>query len=126
MNEIEQALMAVREVYINFPKRITLLEEQLKDLDKEIQDLLHVQELADLNASEGFKQYKEMQKARRERRKVKNELELLEFVKQLQAMGKPSEKVLNKAIGDVRGLSKTQNVRFYKMKIRDDLQELIK
>lgn len=126
MSEIEQALKSVRDVYVNYPKRMELLEQQLKTLESEIQDLLHIQELVDLNASDGFKQYKEMQKARQERRKIKNELELLTFLKELKAVGKPSEKLLNKLIGEVRKTESLQKNRKYGMRVRDDLQELIK
>lgn len=124
--EIIQALQAVRDVYINYPKRYETAKEQIKRCELEIEDLEHLMEFTNLNASQGFDMYKQMQKARRERRKLKDELELLEIAKRLNNIGKPNEKVLNQAIGDLRKKVEQQNDRCYSMRVRHDLQELIK
>lgn len=69
-----------------------------------------------LSASKGFNIYCQL----------KNELEILEVIKRLQSAGKPSEKILNQTISDVRKLLNTQQNRCHSMRIRNDLQELVK
>ena len=126
MSEIIQALQAVRDVYINFPKRYDLSKEELQKIEWEIQDILHIVELSNFNASEGFKWAKELQRLRKARRALKDELESLEKVKEFLAFPKPTEKVVNKTIGDLRGIESRKENRTYHMRMRKDLQELIK
>lgn len=123
MSEVEQALTSVLDVFVNYPKRIALLEKQLKVVEREIVDLLHVVEMVNFNAQKGYVYAKELQKARLERRKIKDELALLMVT---QEIANPTEKELNKAIWEVRGVLKHQSDRTYKMRERKDLQELIK
>lgn len=124
--EIEQALKAVRDVYVNFPKLVGQLEEDLKRLDAETQDLLHLAELTQLSASKGYDLYKEIQKVRQERRKVKDQLEMLEPIKEINSyVGKPAEKNINKMIGEVRKIATRHENRTYRMRVRNDLQEMV-
>lgn len=126
MTEIEQALISVRQVFVYYPKEYEKKEEALKKCDQEIQDLMHVIELSNFNAYQGFDLAKQLQKVRNERRVIKDEIELLKSVKELLSYGKPTEKNLNKIIGEVRGIQRRQEVRTYKMRVREDLQEMIK
>lgn len=67
MCEFEEALKATRDVFVNYPKRY---KENLKELDrlhKEEIDLFHIAELKSLNASQGFKLYKELQKCQKKK-----------------------------------------------------------
>lgn len=124
---IEEAIKSVREVYVNLPRRYEQLEKDLKQLDMETQDLLHLMELKNLNLHLGFKAYKDLQRVRQERRKVKNEMELLEPILELNKYpGKPVEKVLNKHLGEVRKVVLRHQGRTYTMRVRSDLQELVK
>ncbi|WP_447579908.1 hypothetical protein [Acinetobacter baumannii] len=125
MSEIIQALQSVREVYVNFPKRLTGAQEELKKVESEIQDVLHVIELTHFNACEGYKWAKELQRLRKERRRLKDEIDMLEPIKEFLAYGKATEKNINKTIGDVRGINTRQNNRTYHMRIRKDWQELM-
>ena len=124
---IEEAIKSVRDVYVNAPRRYEQLEKDLKKLDMETQDLLHLMELKDLNLYLGFKAYKDLQRVRQERRKVKDEMDLLEPILELNKYQvKPQEKVLNKTLGEVRKIALSKQDRTYKMRVRDDLQELVK
>jgi len=125
--DIEGAIKSVREVYVNAPRRYEQLEKDLKKLDIETQDLLHLMELRDLDLYKGFTTYKDLQRVRQERRKVKDEMELLEPVLELNKYpGKPTEKIINKYLGEVRKVVLRQQNRTYSMRVRDDLQNLVK
>lgn len=124
--EIIQSLQAVRDVYINYPKRLELNQEELKKIDSEIQDILHVIELTSFNASDGYKWAKELQRLRKARRMLKDELEQLEKIKDFLNFPKPTEKVINKTIGELRTIESRKENRTYHMRMRKDLQELIK
>lgn len=102
--EIIQALQTVRDVYINYPKRYDLNKEELQKIEWEIQDLLHIIELTNFNASEGYKWAKELQRLRQSRRVLKDELESLEKVKEFVSYPKPSEKVISKTLGELRSI----------------------
>lgn len=127
MTEIEQALIAVRDVFVNYPKRLTELQEQLKENELEIQDLLHIIELHAFSASKGYQLAKELKEARNKRRTLKDEIEFLEIVKsKLLSGAKPAEKQLNNAISEIRKKKTSRKNRTYSMRVRKDLQEMIK
>ena len=112
MNEYEQALQAVRDIYVTYPKRIESNEEELKKIDQEIQDLLHVIELGTFDAAKGSQILKQLKKARQERRRVKNDLELLEPIKEFISYAKPSEKNIGQSIGKLRNeCARTSNLQ---------------
>lgn len=125
MLEIEQHLQSIREVFVNYPKLYEHNLEQLKRIDQEIQDILHAIELNNFNASDGYKLAKELQTARKVRRELKDQLELLEPLKEFVSFVKPTEKNIGSTLGNVRIIKQRHNVRTYKMRIRDDLQSLI-
>lgn len=126
MEDIVKALKSVRDVYVSFPKRLKLAEEELSKINQEIQDILHVLELAKFNASEGYKYARDIKELRLERRKLKDEIELLEKIQEFTAYPKASEKVINKTIGEINKVQTKFNNRFYTMRVRKDLQEMIK
>src|SRR5699024_3403804 len=64
---------------------IRQLKKNLKYLELEQQDLLHYAENYNFSASEGYKVLKRLKTVREERRKIKNALEFLEWVGNLDA-----------------------------------------
>lgn len=56
------------------------INTKLKYVEKEIIDIEHAAEFYNLNASEGFKLYKMLQKARQDRRAVKDDMVKLEVI----------------------------------------------
>ncbi|MBS4173484.1 hypothetical protein [Bacillus sp. FJAT-49736] len=126
MSDIVQALESIKEVYINIPKRIEELENHLRNLDNEQQDLLHFMEFAKPDAREMIRKYKELRNTRNERRKVKDELELLQSAKEIFSYQKLTEKNVGKVLGNVHHVLNVQENRCYTMKVRKDLQELIR
>jgi archaellum component FlaC len=127
VTEFEQNLQSVREVFVNYPKRYSHNEELLRNVDMEIQDILHAIELSNFNAYGGFKLSKELQKARQERRRIKEEMEMMEpIIKDFLNFVKPTEKNISITLGNVRKAVARQSNRCYSMRTRKDLQELVK
>ena len=85
-----------------------------KESDDQLQDLLHYAELHNnLNASDGYRVYKKITEARRERRRSKDENELLEplmeFIRQ-------NPKLVNEVgalVGRLRGTKRCIDQRVY-------------
>lgn len=123
---IIQALQAVRDIYIKYPQRYEQNQEELRKVEAEIQDVLHIIELTTFNASDGYKWAKELQRLRKVRRDLKNELEELEKVKEFASFQRPTEKNISKIIGDIRHIENRQSNRKYSMRMRKELQDLIK
>lgn len=123
--DAEQSLLAIRELFVEAPKRYEHNEEALKKVDEEIQDLLHVLELGTFNASEGYKLAKEIQKLRKERRILKDEMELFKPIKEFLTYQKPTEKNISKTIGDIRNMKNRHQARGYRMRVRNDLENFI-
>lgn len=123
--DIFESLKSLKDVYVNFPKVHAEAQEELKLLDKEANDLLHLCELTDLSASEGYKFYKDLQRNRKERRKVKDLIELLGPVLELNRLSKPSAKNIDKFIGEAKNITEKHKARSYRMRVREDLQDKI-
>ncbi|MBU5342300.1 hypothetical protein [Caldifermentibacillus hisashii] len=124
--DIEQALESVRLIYVNLPKRYDEVKREIKQSELEIEDLEHVLEFSNFNASDGYKLAKELKEVRQRRRTLKNELELLEVIKRLNSFPKPQEKHISQAIGDIRKTLQIQKERCYSMRIRHDLQDRVR
>lgn len=56
------------------------LVSELKMVEERQQDILHYIEFCSLNACQGYKIYKQLKDVRRERRQIKNELEVVQFI----------------------------------------------
>lgn len=123
MDDFEGKITHLRDTIRDIPDIYKGNREELDKLEGETQDLLHLIEFNNLNASEGFKVYKELQKVRRRRRELKNQNELIEpLYKTLQSMKNKNLKSLNDGIGDVRRIIERQSNRKYSCRIRKDLQ----
>ena len=124
MTDIEQSLLSVREVFINYPKRYEVALDELRRVEHEIQDVLHVIEFCNLDAIQMTMKYKELKSLRKQRRQLKDEIEVLEEIKTFVAYPKPSEKVINNTLRKVRSAIERQQKRTYTLKVRKDWQEL--
>jgi len=58
----------------NFEKEYEVLFNEQSEVDKQQQDILHRIEEVDLNASQGYKVYRQLKTVRQRRRKIKNEI----------------------------------------------------
>ncbi|WP_034757730.1 hypothetical protein [Rossellomorea vietnamensis] len=127
MTEYEDHLKSIREVFVNYPNKIINLERDLRNVEMEIVDLLHVIEFKSFNAYEGFKLCRDVKDARKRRRQIKDELEFMEPIKKLLGVTtKPTSHHIDQTIGKVRKVEMHQKGRSYRMRVRKDLQKLIK
>lgn len=97
-------------------KRKEELLKQLHKLEDEKQDIEHYIEFQNLNAAQGYRAYKELKICRMNRRRVKNEIEVVNTI-----LGQNIKKIIDKEIKDkIELLDK----RTYKPRIRTDLFDL--
>lgn len=123
-----EKIETVREVIVDFPKQYKLAKDELSRVEQERQDLLHILEFARLDAVKTSMISRELKDVQRRRRDLKNELEYLnEIVESLKSFGKLKviENTLNRSIGRLRKISRSQSNRTYNIRIRKDLQELL-
>ena len=106
--QIEEVINAI-EALNKFEDKKSTLTNNLSDLDLEEQDLLHYIETEKFNAAEGYKLSKKIKAIRLERRKVKNDLALVNLFQQnanklinvdnrrflMATLGKESKKLTN-------------------------------
>lgn len=123
-HDIEETAAFIRNAIRDIPARYKQNEELIRKLEQETQDLLHFIELKNLNAMEGYKAYKDLQRVRKERREIKNENELLApIVDTLQGM-KNKLSDLDRGVGEIRKIKTSQSQRQYSFRIRQDLDEI--
>lgn len=123
--DIEQTAVIIRDAIRDLPKRYSQNLDDIKKLEKERIDLLHLIELVDLNARDGFKIYKELQKVQRDRRLLKDENdELKHLVPELSNLKGKVDK-FNKSIGDIRKAKIGRENRSYRCRARKDLEKII-
>lgn len=85
-----------------------------KESDARLTDLLHYAELhADLNASQGYRVYKQITDARRERRRAKNENELLEPLLEFMRQNPKVVNDIGTLLGRLRGTKRCIDQRIY-------------
>lgn len=126
MENIVNSLESVRDIFITYPERYENAREELSNVDVEIQDVLHAIELGSLDAVGMSRMYKEIQRLRQERRRLKDEIEVLREIQFLGTKKKPTNHQINTAIGQVQSVRSKQDNRTYTMRIRKDLQSFIK
>ena len=86
-----------------------------KESDDKILDLLHYAELHEnLNASAGFRVYKLMAEARRERRRSKDENELLEPIMEFIQQNPKLVNEIGALVGKLRGTKRCIDQRIYR------------
>lgn len=97
-------------------KRKEELCEQLSEVDKELSDINHYIEFCKLNAAQGFKAYKMIKERRVQRRRIKNELVVVETI---------LEKKIGESITEeVKKVIQRLDKRTYSPRILDELFDL--
>ncbi|WP_423408043.1 hypothetical protein AABM38_20575 [Heyndrickxia sp. MSNUG] len=121
-SDIEQATMMLRTIITQAPKLLEDNSEEITLLEKEIMDIEHVLELKPFSAAKGYQYAKEIREARKRRRLLKDQNELLKPLVEVIRRPKITENELNKAIGEIRRCKRLHENRTYKMRVREDLQ----
>lgn len=122
LNGIEQ----FRDMLQEIPKQYEFNQQEVKRLEQERNDLMHLAEFEKYNAFEGYSYFSRLGEISQERRKIKDENELLEpIVKMIEKKTITTEK-LNQVIGQCRKIIKNHEKRSYRVRVREDLQEKFK
>lgn len=125
MEDFEEIAVTIRDAIRDLPNRFHSNEADIAKLERERSDLLHMAELVDLNAFEGFQLYKEIQKVERARRKLKDENEHLKHLVPFLTKWRDRLKQLDQIVGDIRKTKSQLENRSYRCRVRKDLEEKI-
>ncbi|WP_182200115.1 hypothetical protein [Paraliobacillus salinarum] len=120
--DVEQTAIFIRNAVRDVPDRLNTNNAQLTKINQEIQDLMHVVEFSSFNASDGYRLAKDLKIARKKRRELKNELELLEPLVSVLKKFRNNLQEMDKAVGEIRKVKALQQSRTYKCRVREDLQ----
>ena len=115
LDKVRQNVTFLKEFAYDRDQRVSLLYEQLSQIDLELSDLAHYMEFYNLNACRGYKAYKEFRDARRKRRIIKDELD---------ALRKLGDCTLDPdVLADVQASVENMGDRRYRPRVRVDLFE---
>lgn len=121
-NEIEGSLVELSSFFMQLPNQIKYLEKEVQLCNLETSDLLHLIELDNFNASDGFKHAKDLQITRQKRRELKDELEILSDLQENLKTNRP----FTHQVDAINKLSiqrqKRMKTRGYTPRIRSDLK----
>jgi len=118
-----EAIESLGSVVQEVDKHLKNLDYKIEATDKESQDLLHLLEFENFNAAEGYYIAKQLQEARKKRRKYKDNKYLLSEIKKNMNFNSKFDKHvfgMRKAIKDIKT---TEVVRTYTPKQRTDLTQ---
>lgn len=124
MEEVKSLLADMQNLFLNLDDIKKQLEDKISLKEAEQEDYLHELELAKLNGIEIMKVSNSLIKARRERRALKDKLELINTIKGY------SDKFITKgiiaetaqAIKNIETLKNNQDTREYKPRVIKDLK----
>src|SRR5690625_1278154 len=94
-------------------------------IGSERQDVLHALELGKLDAIQRTKLVNELKEVQKRRRKIKDELEVLDEIKRFTSTLRLKGRQINEIIERIRGIKERQERRTYTMRVRTDLQDVI-
>lgn len=125
MEDIENIAVTIRNAVRDIPNQFHKNNEMINKLERERSDLLHYAELVDLNASEGYQLYKEIQDVEKKRRVLKDENEQLQHLAPIVRKWRDRLKQLDHAVGDIRKVKDKKENRLYRCRVRKDLENKI-
>lgn len=120
--QLKNDLDAIKRIFIEYPKMYQIKKDELAKVSSERQDLLHVLEFGKLDAIEMSKLMRELKEVQIRRRKIKNNLEVLDEIKRF-TFKKINERDLNTVTDRVDHIINRK--RNYTMRVRTDLQNKI-
>lgn len=126
MMSIQNDLLAIKKIFVDYPNYYQQQKREFGRVSSERQDLLHVLELAKLNAAEMSKIMRQLKEVQIKRRQIKNNLEVLEVVNTFSINfnnNKHKDYQIDTVINTVENIVNKE--RKYTMRVRTDLQELV-
>lgn len=113
VENIVSRLYTMNGLISDIDNRIGKLEENLSEIDMCIVDIEHYIENSNLNAADGYKAYRMLKDKRMVRRKIKNEMEILDLIR--------ANPILDKVVEDINNKMDEINNRPYKPRIMTEL-----
>lgn len=110
----------LKEMLDKIPHQIEMLRLELSLCDKERSDILHLIELSNFNASEGYRLSRDLQITQRKRREVKNELHILQQIKDDVGVHRP---LVHQASSVEKIFAKSSVKKKYTPRVRKDFTE---
>jgi len=120
---INESFEMFRDMVREIPDRYHSNNKEITKLQEETQDLLHMIEMVNFNARDGYKLSKALKEVRKRRRELKDENQLLEPIVPLLKKYRNELNNMDKILGEIRKRERLQDVRGYRCRVRDDLQE---
>lgn len=124
-HDLEETAVFVRNAIRDIPNRYKQNEIDIKKLDLETQDLLHIVELGKVDAILRQKLYEELRKVRQKRRILKDENEQLAPIIDILISLKNKVPKLDNGIGELRKVKLAQGQRKYSFRVRHDLDKIL-
>lgn len=124
-HDLEDTAVFVRNAIRDIPNRYKQNEIDIKKLDLETQDLLHIVELGKIDAILRQKLYEDLRKVRQARRILKDENELLAPIIDILISLKNKIPEFDNGIGKIRKAKLTQSQRKYSFRVRHDLDKIL-
>lgn len=122
MSKAEDACVSLIKIFDDVLNTYEENYETVNRCDKEAQDLLHEIELSEKQTKAGgYKLYEMLREVRRERRRAKDENELLQPLVEALKQQETFRLRLYKVHDRIKELTRLQGERVYKARIRDDL-----
>ena len=122
---IEEKLSIVLDVFIKYPQKYEELKQELMIIGSERQDLLHALEFGRLNAIQRTKLVNELKEVQMKRRKIKDELEILDEIKRFASIVRLKERDIKTTIERIKSIKERHKTRTYTMRVRTDLQDVV-
>lgn len=122
-NNIEENFVMFRDMVKEVPDQYNNNIKEIDRLQKEQEDLLHVLEFLPLDSFKMHKISKQLVSIRQERRRLKNQNELLEPFIPLMKKYRNDLRNMDSMLGEVRKRERVQEIRGYRCRVRKDLQE---
>src|SRR5690606_10588129 len=116
----KSAVKQLQQVVSQTPQRIKKLHELIQRADWEEQDLLHLAELENFNAAEGYYITKQISQVRKRRRAYKDELTVLDELRKIANNNSKLEAHVNLLGKSINSDIKKKEERKYNIRVRKD------
>src|SRR5690625_3490603 len=122
---IEEKLLVVLDVLVEYPQKYEELKQELMTIGSERQDILHALELGKLDAIQRTKLVNELKEVQKRRRKIKDELEVLDEIKRFASTVRLKERQIKEIIERIKSNKERQEKTTYTKRVRTNLQDVV-
>lgn len=119
----QSATEQLQKVVSQTPTQIKKLHEAVSRADLEIQDLLHLAEMENFNASQGYNLAIQLKKARLKRRNAKDEIDMLQSISKVINQNSKFEPHVSGIQKSIQSINEVRGKRKYHARVRSDLIE---